>query len=147
MSRVGKSPVTVPGGVTITVAKGLEVSVKGPGGTLSMPIRPEVKIDVEDKHALVGLTGTGSARAASAFHGLTRALLNNMVVGVTKGWEKKLDIIGVGWNAKAQGTKLVLNIGFCHPVEIEMPQGVTCETPKPTNIIIKGADRHAVGHI
>jgi len=133
--------------VTVAVAAGREVTVKGPGGTLKMPIRPEVKIDVEEKQALVSLTGTGAAREARAFHGMTRALLNNMVLGVSKGWEKKLDIIGVGWNAAAQGKKLVLNIGFCHPVEVPMPEGVTCETPRPTQIIIKGADRQAVGHI
>ncbi|MFT7668605.1 MAG: large subunit ribosomal protein L6 [Planctomycetota bacterium] len=147
MSRVGKAPITVPGGVTVAVAAGREVTVKGPGGTLKMPIRPEVKIEVEGTVATVDVTGTGAARQARAMHGLTRALLNNMVVGVSTGWEKKLDIIGVGWNAKAQGNKLVLNIGFCHPVDIVMPDGVTCETPKPTNITIKGADRQAVGHI
>jgi large subunit ribosomal protein L6 len=147
MSRVGKTPIPVPGGVTVDVAKGREVSVKGPGGTLKMSLRPEVSVEVEAKQALVGVTGTGSARAASAFHGMTRALINNMVVGVTKGWEKKLEIIGVGWNAAAKGKSITLNIGFCHPVEIDMPEGVTCETPRPTQIILKGADRQAVGHI
>ncbi|MCB9914423.1 MAG: 50S ribosomal protein L6 [Planctomycetes bacterium] len=148
MSRIGKSPVTVPSGVTIDVAAGRQVTVKGPGGTLQMPLRPEVKLTVEGKAAVVELSGSGSPRAARAYHGMTRALLNNMVVGVTKGFEKKLEIIGVGWNAAAQGpNKLVLNIGFCHPVAIDMPQGVTVETPKPTQIVLKGADRQSVGHI
>jgi len=147
MSRIGKQPIPVPGGVSVDV-KSKDVTVKGPGGTLSITIRPEVEVSVEGKEAVVALTGTGSARQARAFHGLTRALINNMVVGVTKGFEKKLEIIGVGWNAAAQGpNKLVLNIGFCHPVDIDMPAGVSVETPRPTQIIIKGADRQAVGHI
>jgi large subunit ribosomal protein L6 len=148
MSRIGKQPIPVPSGVTVAVAANSEVTVKGPGGTLKLPLRPEVKVDVEGANAIVEVTGTGSARQARAFHGMTRALLNNMVLGVTKGWEKKLDIIGVGWNASAQGpNKLQLNIGFCHPVDIQMPEGVTVETPRPTSIVIKGADRQAVGHI
>ena len=141
MSRVGKTPIPVPGGVTVAVNKGREVTVKGPGGTLTIPLRPEVNVEVEEKQALVGVTGTGSARSARAFHGMTRALINNMVLGVTKGWEKKLEIIGVGWNAAAKGKGVTLNIGFCHPVEIPMPDGVTVETPRPTQIILKGADQ------
>ena len=148
MSRIGKQPVRVPGGVTVDVTAGRDVTVKGPGGTLKMSVRPEIKVEVEGKHATVEVTGTGGARQARAYHGMTRALLNNMVIGVTTGWSKTLDIIGVGWNASAQGpNKLVLNIGFCHPVDIVMPAGVTVETPRPTQIIVKGADRQAVGHI
>jgi large subunit ribosomal protein L6 len=148
MSRIGNKSINVPRGVTVDVSAGREVTVKGPGGTLNMAVRPEVKIELEGDTASVDLTGTGSSRQARAFHGMTRALLSNMVLGVTKGWEKKLDIIGVGWNANAQGTsKLVLNIGFCHPIEIQMPKGVTVETPRPTQIILKSADRQAVGHI
>ncbi len=147
MSRIGKTPVDVPSGVTIDIGVGRELTVKGPSGTLKMPLRPEVDVKVDGKIATVDLTGTGSPRQARAFHGMTRALLNNMVTGVTKGFEKKLEIIGVGWNAAAQGPKLTLNIGFCHPVIIPMPDGVSVETPKPTQITIKGADRQAVGHI
>jgi large subunit ribosomal protein L6 len=147
MSRVGKTPIPVPGGVTVAVSSGREVTVKGPGGTLTIPLRPEVKVEVEEKQAIVDITGTGSARSARAFHGMTRALINNMVLGVTKGWEKKLEIIGVGWNAAAKGKGVTLNIGFCHPVEIPMPEGVTVETPRPTQIILKGADRQAVGQV
>jgi large subunit ribosomal protein L6 len=148
MSRIGKQPISIPGGVSVNAGADHSVSVKGPNGTLSMSLRPEVEVAVADNVAQVNLTGAGSSRQAAAFHGLTRALLSNMVVGVTKGFEKKLEIIGVGWNANAQGpNKLVLNIGFCHPVEIDMPQGVSIETPKPTQIVIKGADRQAVGHI
>ncbi len=148
MSRIGKQPVALPSGVTVNVGADRSVTVKGPNGTLNMALRPEVEVAVDGNVAQVNLTGTGSSRQAGAFHGLTRALLNNMVNGVTKGFEKKLEIIGVGWNAAAQGpNKLVLNIGFCHPVEVDMPQGVSVETPKPTQIIVKGADRQAVGHI
>ena len=148
MSRIGKQPIPVPGGVSVDVGADRAVTVKGPNGTLSMPLRPEVEVSVEGKNAIVALSGGGSTRQAAAFHGMTRALLSNMVVGVTKGFEKKLEIIGVGWNAAAQGpNKLTLNIGFCHPVNIDMPPGVTIETPKPTQIIIKGPDRQAVGHI
>ncbi len=147
MSRVGKTPVPIPGGVSVDVGANREVTVKGPGGTLTLPLRPEVEIEVQEKEAVVSVNGSGATRSARAYHGMTRALLNNMVVGVTSGWQKTIDIVGVGWNAQAQGKKIVLNIGFCHPVEIEMPEGVTCECPKPTQIILKGADRQAVGHI
>ena len=148
MSRIGKQPVTIPSGVTVQVGGDRSVMVKGPKGSLNMSLRPEVDVKVEGAEAKVEPNGIGSPRQSRAFHGLTRALLSNMVVGVTKGFEKKLEIIGVGWNANAQGpNKLVLNIGFCHPVEIDMPQGVTVETPKPVQIIVKGADRQAVGHI
>ena len=146
MSRIGKAPVPVPGGVSID-AKPNDVTVKGPKGTLKMPVRPEIKISVEGTEAKVELTGAGAPREARALHGLTRALLSNMVEGVTKGFEKKLEIVGVGWNAKAQGRKVVLNIGFCHPVDIKIPEGVECETPKPNQIHLSGADKQAVGQV
>ncbi len=147
MSRIGKAPIAIPSGVTVE-KKGREVQVKGPKGTLAITLRPEVEFAVEGKEASVTLSGSGGARAARAYHGLTRALINNMVKGVTQGYEKKLEIIGVGWNAKAQGnTKLVLNIGFCHEVPMAMPTGVAVETPQPTQIVVKGADKQAVGEV
>lgn len=146
MSRIGKQPVTIPSGVTVE-AKGREVSVKGPKGNLSFELRPEVQLEVEGNQASVGLTGTGAAREARAFHGLTRALLNNMVTGVTQGFEKKLEIHGVGWNAQVQGQKVVLNIGFCHPVDIPLVGGVTAECPNNTSIVIRGANKQAVGQV
>ena len=146
MSRIGKAPIAIPAGVTVD-AKANEVSVKGPKGNLSMSVRPEVKVSVEGSEAKVELTGEGGARQARAFHGLTRALVNNMVEGVTKGFQKNLEIVGVGWNAKAAGKKVTLNIGFCHPVDIDMPDGVTCETPSPTKIQLTGPDKQAVGQV
>ena len=147
MSRIGKQPIPVPGGVTVELGAGRTATVKGPGGTLTMNLRPEVDLEIEAAEVNVTTNGSGSAREARSFHGLTRALLNNMVLGVTKGFEKKLDIIGVGWNAKVQGNTLVLSIGFCHPVEIAVPTGLSVETPQPTHIVIKGADKQAVGHL
>jgi large subunit ribosomal protein L6 len=146
MSRIGKAPVPVPAGVTIDI-KSSNVAVKGPKGNLNINLRPEVKVKVEGNEAIVELTGAGGAREARAYHGLTRALINNMVVGVTKGFEKKLEVVGVGWNAKAQGKKVVLNIGFCHPVDVNMVEGVTVETPAPNQIILTGPDRQAVGQM
>lgn len=146
MSRIGKAPVPVPAGVTVDV-KSNNVAVKGPKGNLSINLRPEVKVKVEGNEAIVELSGAGGAREARAYHGLTRALINNMVVGVTQGFEKKLEIVGVGWNAKAQGKKVTLNIGFCHPVDVTMVEGVTVETPGPNQIVLSGPDRQAVGQM
>lgn len=146
MSRIGKQPVPIPAGVTVE-SKGRSVSVKGPKGSLAMELRPEVELSVEGSEARVGLTGAGVPREARAFHGMTRALLDNMVHGVSKGFEKRLEIHGVGWNAQAQAKKVVLNIGFCHPVEIDLPEGVTAECPNATSIVIAGYDRQKVGQI
>ncbi|MAE46597.1 MAG: 50S ribosomal protein L6 [Planctomycetes bacterium] len=146
MSRVGKAPISIPSGVSVDL-KATQVSVKGPKGNLTMPLRSEVKVSVEGETVQVSVTGVGSDRFARAMHGTTRALIANMVIGVTAGFEKKLDIIGVGWNAKTQGKNLTLNIGFCHPVEFTMPDGVEVETPGPNQIILRGADRQAVGQM
>jgi large subunit ribosomal protein L6 len=147
MSRIGKQPIRIANGVTISKGSDRKVTVKGPKGELSLTLRPEIDLAIEDKEALVAPNGSGGSREARAYHGMTRALIANMVAGVTEGFEKSLDIIGVGWNAAAQGNKIVLNIGFCHPVTIDMPKGVTVETPKPTSIVLKGADKQAVGQI
>jgi len=146
MSRVGKAPISIPSGVSVDL-KATQVSVKGPKGNLTMPLRSEVKVSVEGETVQVSVTGVGSDRFARAMHGTTRALIANMVIGVTAGFEKKLDIIGVGWNAKTQGKNLTLNIGFCHPVEFTMPDGVEVETPGPNQIVLRGADRQAVGQM
>ena len=144
MSRIGRLPITVPGGVSVE-EKGRKVTVKGPKGTLELTLRPEMDLKLEGQELHVQPNGSGAPREARAFHGLTRALLNNMVQGVTTGYEKALEIQGVGWNAQAQGKNLVLNIGFCHPVNMEVPAGLEAETPKPTSILIRGADKQAVG--
>ncbi len=144
MSRIGKLPIEIPGGVDVA-QQGRTVTVKGPKGTLSMDVRPEIDVEVENGSVNVRPNGSGAPRQARAFHGMTRALLNNMVTGVSTGYSKSLEIIGVGWNAAAQGKKLTLNIGFCHPVEFTLPEGLSCETPKPTQIVVSGADKQVVG--
>lgn len=147
MSRIGRKTITLPTGVTVTKSD-RRVSVKGPKGELSLSLRPEVDITVDKGNVAVDvLDAVEGGRAARAYHGMTRAMINNMVQGVTKGFEKKLEIQGVGWNAAAQGQKIVLNIGYNKPVTIEVPKGITVQTPDPTNIIITGADKQAVGHL
>jgi large subunit ribosomal protein L6 len=144
MSRIGKKPVSIPGGVTVTAQAG-RVTVKGPKGELGIELRPEVEVQVEGGSIQVTRKPKGSERLARAYHGMTRALLNNMVHGVSKGFSKKLEIIGVGWNAQAQPGKVVLNVGYNAPLTIQLPKGVSAETPNPTTIVISGADRQAVG--
>ena len=146
MSRIGKSPIDVPGGVSVE-EKGREVTVKGPKGTLSLSLRPEIDVEIGEKQVVVTPNGSGAARQSRAFHGMTRALINNMVTGVSKGYEKKLEIVGVGWNAAVQGKKVVLNIGFCHPVEIALPEGTAAEATKPTALTITGVDKQVVGQV
>jgi large subunit ribosomal protein L6 len=121
--------------------------VKGPKGELAMTLRPEVEVSVDASVASVEPNGKGSGRTSRAYHGMTRALLNNMIVGVSKGFSKRLEIIGVGWNASAQGQKVVLNVGYNQPVTVPLPKGVSAETPNPTTVIISGADRQAVGQV
>ena len=146
MSRIGQQPITIPAGVSVDL-KGTQVAVKGPNGNLAMDLRPEVSVSVADGTATVERTGTGSERNGRAFHGMTRAMLSNMVTGVTSGFTKKLEIQGVGWNAKVQGTKVVLNIGFCHPVEIDMPEGCSVECETATSIQVNGPDKQVVGQL
>jgi large subunit ribosomal protein L6 len=144
MSRVGKSPVTVPQGVDVSIS-GNQINVKGALGTLTAPINPLVKVS-SDAGKLTVAAADDSA-AAAAMWGTTRALLANMVNGVTKGFEKKLTLVGVGFRAQAQGQKLNLQIGFSHPVVKDMPAGIKVETPSQTEILIKGADRQVVGQL
>ena len=144
MSRIGKQTIELPSAVTVQQS-GRRVEVKGPKGQLGIELRPEVEVSVEDKQLEVRRTGTGPARQARAFHGMTRALLANMVTGVTKGFERSLEIQGVGWNAKAEGKNLVLNIGFCHPVRMPVPEGLTVATDNPTSIKVSGVDKQQVG--
>ncbi|MBU0751811.1 MAG: 50S ribosomal protein L6 [Gammaproteobacteria bacterium] len=144
MSRIAKYPVPVPKGVDVTVSGGA-ISVKGPLGTLTQVILPSVSIERDgDNLQCRAIEGTIEGGAMS---GTMRALVNNMVTGVTKGFEKKLALIGVGYKAQAQGAKLNLSLGFSHPVVHDMPAGIKVETPTPTEIVIKGVDRQVVGQV
>jgi len=142
MSRVASKPVSLPKGVDIVETAGV-VNVKGPKGELSMPLNSEVEISIADNEATV--SGRSGSHFAHAMTGTTRALLNNMVTGVTDGFEKKLELVGVGYRAKAQGKKLSLTLGFSHPVNYEIAEGLTVETPSQTEILIKGIDKQKVG--
>jgi large subunit ribosomal protein L6 len=144
MSRIGKMPVAVPQGVDVQI-KSEQISVKGTGGTLSLAQYALVK--VASKDGKLSFEPVNESREANAMSGTMRQLVNNMVVGVTKGFEKKLSLVGVGYKAQAQGAKLNLTVGYSHPVNIDMPAGITVATPAPTEIVIKGADRQRVGQI
>jgi large subunit ribosomal protein L6 len=144
MSRVGKMPVAIPAGVDVSI-KGDQINVKGSGGTLSLV--QNALVTVSNDAGKLTFAPANESREANAMSGTMRQLVNNMVVGVTKGFEKKLTLIGVGYKAQAQGSKLNLTVGYSHPVNKEMPAGLTVATPTPTEIIIKGADRQRVGQV
>lgn len=147
MSRIGKLPVGIPKGVTITVAAGNAVHVKGPGGELSAKIPPQMILEMDDESKQLCVKRPSDQKEHRALHGLSRTLINNMVVGVTQGYSKTLDIVGVGYRAQMQGKKLVLSVGYSHPVEFDAPSGITFEVPAPTKVIIKGIDKQLVGQI
>ncbi len=144
MSRVGKMPIALPKGAEATVSAE-QIVVKGPLGTLTLPLNGLVKVANTD--GTLKFEVANDSREANAMSGTVRALVNNMVNGVTKGFEKKLSLVGVGFKAQAQGDKLNLSLGFSHPVVHQMPQGVKCETPTATEILIKGIDRQQVGQV
>ena len=144
MSRVGKMPVAIPKGVDVAIKED-QINVKGTGGALSLPLNSLVKVTNED--GKLTFIAADESREANAMSGTMRQLVNNMVVGVTKGFEKKLNLVGVGYRAAAQGNKLNLTVGYSHPVNIEMPAGITVATPLPTEIVVKGADRQRVGQL
>ncbi len=144
MSRVGKMPVAVPQGVDVAI-KDDQISVKGKGGSLTLAQNELVKVTNEG--GKLTFTAANESREANAMSGTMRQLVNNMVNGVTAGFEKKLNLVGVGFKAAAQGNKLNLTVGFSHPVNIEMPAGITVATPTPTEIVVKGADRQRVGQL
>ena len=144
MSRVGKLPITVPAKVEVTLAAS-QITVKGPLGTLTQVASNDVVIK-KDGDKIV-FEAASSSQQSNAMSGTMRALLANMVIGVEKGFEKKLMLVGVGYKAAAQGTKLNLTLGFSHPVVHTMPDGVKCETPVPTEILIKGIDKQKVGQV
>jgi large subunit ribosomal protein L6 len=144
MSRVGKMPVTVPQGVDVAI-KDDQINVKGALGTLALTKNALVTI-VNDAGKLT-FAPANESREANAMSGTMRQLVNNMVTGVTKGFEKKLSLVGVGYKAQAQGAKLNLTVGYSHPVVMDMPAGITVATPTPTEVVIKGSDRQRVGQI
>ena len=145
MSRIGRAPITVPAGVDVTIAEGNLVTVKGPKGTLSEQLRPEMQITKDG--ATITVTRPSDEKEHRACHGLTRTLIANMIKGVTDGYSKTLEIVGVGYRAQKNGTTLVLNLGHSHPINVPEQDGVTFEVPNPNTIIVKGANKQAVGQI
>lgn len=144
MSRVGKMPVAIPSGVDVSVKDDL-ISVKGAGGTLQLSRNALVKVSSLDGR--LNFAPANDSREANAMSGTMRQLVNNMVQGVTKGFERKLSLVGVGYKAQAQGTRLNLTVGYSHAVNKDMPSGISVATPTPTDIVIKGADRQRVGQV
>jgi len=146
MSRIGKLPVSVPAGVTVTVSQENVVTVKGPKGQLSQKMNPAITLTQED--GKLTLTRENDTKQNRAYHGLYRSLVDNMVTGVTAGFKKELSIESQeGYRAEISGKKLVLNVGYSHPGEVEPPEGITFETPKRTQIIVSGIDRQQVGQV
>ncbi len=142
MSRIGKKPVAIPSGVKVEVSS-TRISAKGPAGELSLAVHPSMLIAVEGTDVIVNRPD--DKRSSRALHGLTRSLIQNMVTGVVKPFEKKLEIIGVGYNANLAGTKLTLQVGFANKIVLEVPAGVKCELPDATHVVVKSSDRQACG--
>ncbi len=144
MSRVGKQPVSVPAGVKVAIGKG-EITVEGPLGKLAMNYRPEIAVEFDEAAKQLRITRTDESRQARALHGLSRALVQNMVIGVTKGYEKKLEIVGVGYLAAVAKDILQLRVGFANEIHLPIPAGVTVTCPDQTHVVIKGSDKQKVG--
>ena len=145
MSRIGRKPIAIPAGVEVTVAEGNVVTVKGPKGTLTQTMHGDMIIKVEAAEVIV--ERPSEQKLHKSLHGLTRTLVANMVTGVSEGFKKELEINGVGYRAQKQGNKLVLGLGYSHPVEMEDIPGLTVEVPAPNKIIVSGADKQAVGQL
>ena len=143
MSRIGRMPIAIPAGVTVDIAENNKVTVKGPKGTLERVLPAEMDIKVEGAEVVV--SRPNDLKKMKSLHGLTRTLINNMVVGVTAGYEKKLEVNGVGYRVSKSGKKLTLNLGFSHPVEMEDPEGVEAVVEGQNIIIVKGIDKEKVG--
>ncbi len=144
MSRVGRQPVVIPKGVSVEL-KGNRLTVKGPKGTLEREFHPDMKVLVQD--GSIRVERPSDSRIHKSLHGLTRALIANMVHGVTEGYEKALEMSGVGYRATKSGDKVILNLGFAKPVEIEPPKGIVIDVVSPTSLVIRGADKEAVGEL
>ena len=143
MSRIGRMPIAVPAGVTVDIAENNKVTVKGPKGTLERVLAPEMTIEKDGDTIVV--KRPNDLKRMKSLHGLTRTLLNNMIIGVTDGYQKVLEINGVGYRAAKQGSKLVLSLGYSHPVEMEDPEGITVEVEGQNKIIVSGIDKEKVG--
>jgi large subunit ribosomal protein L6 len=142
MSRIGKMPIKIPAGVEVK-QDGQSITVKGKDATLSMSVHPEMIVKIED--GVITVERPSEEKRHKALHGLTRSLVNNMVVGVSEGFSKSLEISGVGYKAAKNATSILLNLGYSHPIELEEPKGITIEVPAPNKIIVKGADKQLVG--
>ena len=143
MSRIGRMPIAVPAGVTVNVAEGNVVTVKGPKGELTRALSAEMTINQEGN--VITVTRPSDEKAHRSLHGLTRTLLNNMIIGVTDGYKKELDVNGVGYRVAKEGKNLVMNLGYSHPVIVPEIEGITIEVPAPNKIVIHGCDKQAVG--
>lgn len=143
MSRIGRMPVSVPAGVEITIGGGNLITVKGPKGTLTQQLSPNMTISKED--SVLHVSRPNDAKENRALHGLTRSLLHNMVVGVTEGYKKELDVNGVGYRVAKDGKKLIMNLGFSHQVIVEETEGISIDVPTPNKIVISGIDKQKVG--
>ena len=143
MSRIGKMPISIPNGVDVTLGEGNLVTVKGPKGTLSQKLSE--KMTIANDNGVITITRPNDEKENRALHGLTRTLINNMVVGVTEGYKKELDVNGVGYRVAKEGKKLTMNIGYSHPVVMEEIDGITIDVPSPNKIIINGIDKQKVG--
>lgn len=145
MSRIGKKPVEIPSGVKINIAEGA-INVEGPKGKLSYKIPARFKVETKDDKSIL-VSRPSDAKQDKATHGLIRSLINNMVIGVTKGYQKDLEISGVGFKAQVQGKVLNIQLSYTHPINYNIPDGITIETPKPTQIMVKGIDKTKVGGV
>jgi len=143
MSRIGRAPITVPAGVTVTIADGNVVTVKGPKGTLTQTMHPDMIIALNDN--VITVARPSEEKAHKSLHGLTRSLINNMVVGVTEGYSKELEVNGVGYRAAKQGKQLVMNLGYSHQVIMDEIEGITIDVPSPNKIVISGPNKQVVG--
>jgi len=143
MSRIGKAPIPIPAGVDVSVSDSNVVTVKGPKGTLEQAISPNIGISIDN--AIINVTRSSDMPSHRSLHGLSRSLLNNMVVGVTDGYKKELDIVGVGLRATKEGKKLVMNLGYSHQVIVEETGSITIDVPTPNKVIINGIDKQEVG--
>ena len=143
MSRIGRMPITVPAGVEVSVAAGNLVTVKGPKGTLTQQLHPAMMIELDG--AIINVKRPSDAKEHRSLHGLTRTLLNNMIVGVNEGYKKELEINGVGYRANKDGNKLVMNLGYSHDVIVPEIDGITIEVPNPNKVIVTGCDKQKVG--